>query len=211
MNIENTRHLLTWLWSKFPNSKTLSDADRQATIVAYFDELWQYSLEDVIAAARKALAAQPHFVPSAPEIAHYCTKTIDYQKYLPREYAQLEKALADVESRIEAFQFYQTDEAVLHEFNMHVCCYPGKLSPELQKERDELKARCDADFDKQQAHDAKYHQLVSESQELREKIGDMYASAYDAAFKAYDTAQRKLAAPDLKKLGIPQPQLALEG
>lgn len=211
MNIEQTRRLLTWLWSKFPNSKALADADKQTTIVAYFDELWQYSLEDVIAGARKALAAQPHFVPSAPEIAHYCTKTIDVEKYLPREYAQLEKALADVESRIEAFQFYRTDEAILHEFNMHVCYYPGKLSPEHQKERDELQAKRDAEFHKYEESKAKYKSLCANRETISNRMAELLSQAYNAAFSAYTNTQRKLAAPDLKSLGIPQPQLALEG
>jgi hypothetical protein len=211
MNISQTQDLLSWLWSKFPNGKTLSADDKRSTVVAYFDELWQYSLEDVIAAARKALSAQPHFVPSAPEIAHYCTKTIDYQKYLPREYAQLEKALADVESRINAFQFYQTDEAVLHEFNMHVCCYPGNLTPELQKERDELQAKRDAEFSKSEASFAENDRLRAACDVISNQMAEMMSQAYDKACRAYTDTQRKLAIPDLKKLGIPQSQLALEG
>ena len=85
MNISQTQDLLSWLWSTFPNSKTLSADDKRGTVVAYFDELWQYSLEDVIAAARKALSAQPHFVPSSPEIENYCTKTIHVQRLMATE------------------------------------------------------------------------------------------------------------------------------
>jgi len=210
MNIEQTRHLLTWLWSKFPNSKALADADKQTTIFAYFDELWQYSLEDVIAAARKALAAQPHFVPSAPEIAHYCTKTIDYQKYLPREYAQLEKALADAEAKYQAFEVYSVNSDILHEFNMHVFCYPGNLTPELQKERDELQAKRDAEFSKSEASFAENDRLRAACDVISNQMAEMMSQAYDKAYRAYTDTQRKLAIPDLKKLGIPQPQLALE-
>lgn len=94
---------------------------------------------------------------------------------------------------------------------MHVCCYPGKLSPELQKERDELQAKRDAEFEMDQANNAAYRRLVLERQNIREKIGDLYAKACGDAYRTYDNTQRQLAAPDLKKLGIPQPQLALEG
>lgn len=211
MNIEQTRHLLTWLWSKFPNSKALADADKQTTIVAYFDELWQYALEDVIAAARKALAAQPHFVPSAPEIAHYCTKTIDYQRFLPREYAQLEKALADAEAKYQAFEVYSANSDILHDYNMHVCCYPGQLPPELQKERDELQAKRNAEFRKSEASFAENDRLRAARDAISNQMADMVSQAYDKAYRAYIDTQRQLAAPDLKKLGIPQPQLALEG
>ena len=41
MNIEQTRQLLSFLWSKFPNSRALSVEDKQMTVLAYFDALWQ--------------------------------------------------------------------------------------------------------------------------------------------------------------------------
>lgn len=211
MNISQTQDLLSWLWSKFPNGKTLSADDKRSTVVAYFDELWQYSLEDVIAAVRKALAAQPHFVPSAPEIAHYCTKTIDVEKYLPREYAQLEKALAAAKAKYQAFEVYSVNSDILHEFNMHVCCYPGNLTPELQQERDELQAKRDAEFSKSEANFAENDRLRAACDVISNQMAEMMSQAYDKACRAYTDTQRKLAIPDLQKLGIPQSQAALEG
>ena len=208
MNISQTQDLLSWLWSKFPNGKTLSAEDKRSTVVAYFDELWQYSLEDVIAGARKALAAQPHFVPSAPEIAHYCTKTIDYQKYLPREYAQLSDRLEQARKlrdsqKDEYRKAFAARDEIMREFGRVQFCDKEKQAAHNA----ECREKC-APFD---AVLERYSAIEEECKALLRQCDAMCGTAMQNALQAYETAQRKLAAPDLKFLGIPQPQLALEG
>lgn len=189
MNIEQTRQLLSFLWSKFPNSRILSVEDKQMTVLAYFDELWQYSLQDALNAARCALREQPHFVPSAPEIAHYAHKTFDPTAFLSPEYAKLQAQIDQLNRKVvESESDYDASfrERVKLTRNRLEC----QMTPDEKSKLERLTAIIEEFLD-----------LKDECRRLEEKKAALYADAVDTAANFYNAAESALANQDFKQLG----------
>lgn len=199
MNISQTQQLLSFLWSKFPNSRTLTTDDKRSTVIAYFDELWQFSLNDAIDGAREALKVQPHFVPSAPEIAHYSIKTFDPYKFLSPEYHEATKRLEE-----EKKQLASTSPEFESAFNERCAMMVGRCERDLnQFERihhNELTKTIN-----------NYYDILNKVRTTERRIDRLFTEATWRASDAYDAAERSLAQNDLKQLGWAAPRFALEG
>ena len=91
MNLRETQQLLTMLWSLYPNAPKLSKEDKNVMAMAWLSVLYEYSRDDVWMATKRCIAAEPRFVPTAPEILKRCEKTYHIEQYLPPEYDELSK------------------------------------------------------------------------------------------------------------------------
>ena len=89
MNLRETQQLLTMLWSLYPNAPKLSKDDKSVMAMAWLSVLYEYSRDDVWQAAKICIAAEPRFLPTAPEILKRCEKSLSVEHYLPREYVEL--------------------------------------------------------------------------------------------------------------------------
>lgn len=89
MNLHETQQLLTMLWSLYPNAPKLSKDDKSVMAMAWLSVLYEYSREDVWMATKRCIAAEPRFVPTAPEILKRCEKTLHIERYLTPEYTEL--------------------------------------------------------------------------------------------------------------------------
>ena len=65
MNIEQTRQVLTYIWSTHPCAPKLEGDGKTATIASYFRILYKYSIEDVLEAVDRVCRESAAFIPSA--------------------------------------------------------------------------------------------------------------------------------------------------
>ncbi len=198
MNIAQTQQLLSFLWSKFPNSRTMTADDKRMTVLAYFDELWPFSLQDSINGARKALKAQPHFVPSAPEIAHYCDKTYDAKQYLSPEYDLITTQLATTCKLAEEFK-PKHDAAFLERSALCIEKPESSMSESEKETYNSLTKTID-----------EYLNILSECKILERQQKRLLAEAEWRAADAYDAAERRNATNDFKSIGWAQPSIAIK-
>lgn len=189
MNLEQTRQLLSFLWSKFPNGRALSVEDKQMTAIAYFDELWEYSLQDAIAAARKALKEQPHFIPSAPEIAHHAVKSLEAHRYYPQELDDVQRRIERLEAEIDAEKssYYQAFQAMVK----LTSSTPEYLMNDIQLyEKKRLQSEIDSHLEKS-----------NELWRLKTRMKLLIQQAFNLAEEAYDREQIELSRNDFKRIG----------
>ena len=203
MNIVQTRQLLSFLWSKFPNSRALSVEDKQMTTLAYFDELWQYSLQDALDAARCALREQPHFVPSATEIAHYAHKTFDPTAYLSPEYAKTQAQIDQLEQKlIDERPAYEAAFEARADLNSGVIV--NLMSPEKR-------ARFQAEYDRLTTIIEAYLDLNDERLRIVQKKAALWQAAISDASLAYNSTESALANQDFQQLGWIERRTAIVG
>lgn len=69
MTIDETRKILSFLFSSFPSSPKLSREDKDRMIISFFKVLYEYSFDDVLNACIECAKGGRGFIPSAFEIA----------------------------------------------------------------------------------------------------------------------------------------------
>ena len=201
MNIEQTRQVLTYIWSTHPSAPKLEGDGKTATIASYFRILYKYSIEDVLEAVDRVCRESAAFIPSAYEIEAKCTRHVDVEYYLPDEYHKVSQRLEDAERRRFAYE-----PAYYHAFKQRAELLGGQIFSFMSDdEKSELAAKV-APFD---AVIEKYSDLDDECRQLRARKEELYNHASWEAYDAYDRTQAQLAHNDLCALGYER--LALEG
>ena len=95
MNINETRHALSYLYSTHPHAPTLNPGDKTRMVYAFFRVLYKYSLNDVIDGIDRACEKSTQFIPSAYEIERNVEKSIDITQFLPEEYNEIIEKLGN--------------------------------------------------------------------------------------------------------------------
>ncbi|MBQ9396012.1 MAG: hypothetical protein IJU23_10960 [Proteobacteria bacterium] len=206
MNITQTRQVLSYIWSTHPSAPKYTGEDKVRTVAAYFRVLYQYSVEDVMEAVDRICRESPTFIPSAYEIEKRCTKHINVEAYLPREYEVLGDRLEDAEEkRLALKDDYQAAFCARTEIMRE---YGSKEFLDEAKQaarREEYREKC-------APHEAvieQYSEISDECGRLKARRDELLSRATWAAQDAYDKQQTQLAHKDLCSLGYDR--LALEG
>lgn len=201
MNIEQTRQVLTYIWSTHPSAPKLEGDGKTATIASYFRILYKYSIEDVLEAVDRVCRESVTFIPSAYEIEAKCTRHVDVSAYLSMEYEMVSERLEEAEAQRLAYE-PEYDRA----FKQRAELLGGQIFSFMSDdEKSELAAKV-APFD---AVMAKYSDLLDECRQLRARKEELYSRASWEAYDTYDRTQAQLAHKDLCSLGYER--LALEG
>lgn len=201
MNIAQTRQVLTYIWSTHPSAPKLEGDGKTATIASYFRILYKYSIEDVLEAVDHVCRESATFIPSAYEIEAKCTRHVDVEAYLSREYEMISERLEEAEAQRLAYE-PEYDRA----FKARADLLNGQIFSFMS---DEQKAELAAQIAPFETIIDKYHELSAESQRLRDRKDELYHRAEWEAYDAYDRTQSQLAHKDLCSLGYER--LALEG
>lgn len=93
MTIDETRKILSFLFSAFPSSPRLSREDKDRMIISFFKILSEYSFNDVLTACIECAKGSNGFIPSAFDIAKNVKITVNFdvdlsarEKYLLSRY-----------------------------------------------------------------------------------------------------------------------------
>lgn len=94
MTFDETRKILSFLFSAFPSSPRLSREDKDRMIISFFKVLCDYSFGDVLCACIECAKGSNGFIPSAFEIANNVKITVNFdsvdlsarEKYLLSKY-----------------------------------------------------------------------------------------------------------------------------
>lgn len=93
MNLRETKQLLTMLWSMYPNAPKLSRDDKEVMAMAWVGLMYEFALEDVWKAVKQCFEREPRYIPTAPEVLSKCTKDYKTERFLPKEYEELEETI----------------------------------------------------------------------------------------------------------------------
>ncbi|MCQ2101453.1 MAG: replicative helicase loader/inhibitor [Fibrobacter sp.] len=93
MNLKETKQLLTMLWSMYPNAPKLSRDDKEVMAMAWVGLMYEFALEDVWKAVKQCFEREPRYIPTAPEVLSKCTKDYKTERFLPKEYEELEETI----------------------------------------------------------------------------------------------------------------------
>lgn len=192
MNIEQTRQILSYIWSTHPSSPKYTDSDKARTIAAYFRVLYKYAINDVLAAVDAVCLANPTFIPSAYEIEAKCQKTVNVDFYLPKRYHELDKEIYKAEQfRNEKKPEYQKafDERSRILGNA-IISLMDKGQKELLRNRLEPLERTIEDFEN----------ICAGIKALKQEREELYIQATWKAYEDYDSAQAQMAKKDLNAI-----------
>ena len=206
MNIQQTRQVLSYIWSTHPSAPKFSDDGKTRMIASYFRVLYQYSLEDVMAAVDLACRESPSFIPSAYDIEKKCTKHLDVERYLPSAYEVIRERLEEAENkRLELENAYREAFRARDEI-MRDFALVSFADKERQTAREaECRQKCAPYVSVIDA----YCEISDECRSLKARMDELYKRATWEASDAYDQQQAQLAHRDLCSLGYER--LALEG
>lgn len=197
MNIAQTRQVMAYLWATHPSAPKYNDDDKARTIASYFRILYKFDINDVLEAVDSVCRESATFIPSAYEIEAKCTRRVDIEAYLSREYELVLERLEKAEARRREFkQIY--DSAFKQRSNL----LSGVI---FESEKAELSEKI-APFDEVIEQ---YYDMIEECRHLKARKEELYNRASWEAYDAYDRAQVQLAHKDLCSLGYER--LALEG
>ena len=202
MNIAHTRQVLTYIWATHPSSGKLDDDSKTAIIASYFRILYKYDIQDVLEAVDQVCRASATFIPSAYEIEAKCTKHVDVEAYLSREYEMVSERLEEAESRKREFEL-QYESA----FAQRAQLLDGGVMLDLMS--DDRRAQLENALAPLEATISQYYDMCEECRQLAARRDELYNRASWEAYDAYDRAQTQMAHKDLCSLGYER--LALEG
>lgn len=205
MNIQQTQQVLSYIWSTHPSAPKYSEDGKMRTVAAYFRVLYQYSVEDVLEAVDRICRESPTFIPSAYEIEKRCTKHIDVEAYLPKEYEVLEDRLEEAEAkRLALKEDYQTAFCARTEIMREYGSTQFFDEAKQAARREEYREKC-------APHESvieQYSEISDECGRLKARRDELLNRATWAAQDAYDKQQTQMAHKDLCSLGYDR--LALE-
>lgn len=97
MNIDETKALLSMIWSLYPNAPKLSPEDKAITAVSWFNLLYIFTLNDAWEGAKRCFKENPRFVPTAPEILKNTRKTLCVEKFIDDHYVDMMRSVDEEE------------------------------------------------------------------------------------------------------------------
>ncbi len=205
MNIQQTQQVLSYIWSTHPSAPKYSEDGKMRTVAAYFRVLYQYSVDDVMEAVDKVCRESPSFIPSAYEIEKRCSKRINVEAYLSKEYEVLGDRLEEAEAkRLALKEDYQAAfsarDAIMREYGSMMFCNEEKQTAR----REEYREKC-------APHETvieQYSEISDECGRIKARMDELLSRATWAAQDAYDKQQTQMAHKDLCSLGYDR--LALE-
>ena len=166
MNLEQTRQILSFIWSANPNAPKMDDVDKQRIAAAYCITLHEYSFHDVMDAVLEC-GKKSTFVPSAFEILAHCKKRYDIGRFMPCGYDDRLVEADAISERIRGAKLAAS------------CAFISKANGKAIS-KDEEKALDD------------YMDLIQTRNALEKELKDMENKAEIAAICEYDERERLL-------------------
>lgn len=116
MSIDETKIVLSYIYSTHINAPKLSKEDKQRVVMSFYRILYKYSMCDVMTAIDKACANDKGFVPTPYDIEKNIKISIDVTKFLPAEYYKLDAECADLkyENLYKIYYEARAENEVLH-------------------------------------------------------------------------------------------------
>lgn len=96
MSIDETKIVLSYIYSTHINAPKLSKEDKQRVVMSFYRILYKYSMSDVMSSVDVTCASDKGFVPTPYEIEKNIKISIDVSKFLPAEYYKLDAECADL-------------------------------------------------------------------------------------------------------------------